>query len=257
MHDSTDAELPTPKLITPEEEAYLKEVLESNSGAGNTSEQPDAFSDNNEELLLDENQAHDHIMEEEENSITPPPLLSFDDLDSEEATNAIFERIAQERRTQEAQSRVTSDNHEAFNSITENNEETPTWDDTPLTEAVSHLTLNSDKVSHPAEVIDSVFLPQIPKIISQLQETFEEASLLLEQESMSGILHTAERLQLQAQKYALREIDKMASCVARAAEAQDQKAVVNLMKELESTVVQTGKALRDVYKHSTDTTENL
>jgi len=98
-------------------------------------------------------------------------------------------------------------------------------------------------------------LPQIPKIISQLQENFEDISLQMEQNSMQGIFHAADKLQKQAQKYALREVDKMASCVARAADAEDKGAVSNLMNELETTVVQTGKALRDVYKHSAEQPE--
>lgn len=165
-----DTSLPTPQIITPEEEAYLKEILGGNAGMSKTED-----------------------------------------------------------------------------------EETPARDDIPLTEAVSHLTLNSEEAGHPAEVLDTFFLPQIPKIISQLQETFEEISIQLEKGSLEELFNQAEKLQQHAQKYALREVNKMASCVARAAEAKDPKAISNLMAELETTVVQTGKALRNVYKHSSST----
>lgn len=266
-HELNENSLPTPKLITPEEEAYLKEVLGGNDVATNTTEEEHTASEYRDEILLDEisdEAALDNAgQDEEKSSVTPPPLFSFDELDELNELHEIedkedlFSRVANERKTQAAQRVVTSDNHTAFSSIVETDEEPLKWDDTPLTEAVSHLTLNSEKAVHPAEVLDMFFLPQIPKIISQLQETFEEIFLHAEEGSITGILHTAEKLQNQAQKYALREVDKMASCVARAAEAEDQKAVSNLMGELEATVVQTGKALRDVYKHSSATIDDL
>lgn len=169
---------------------------------------------------------------------------------SDEDGQTIFDRIAQERRIEEAEVQVTNDNHTALSSFDEdtpqNEQKKPI--DVPLKEAVSHFTLHTDEASHPAEVLDILLLPKIPKIISQMQETYEELCLQSEQESMSGILSAAEKLQQQAQKYALREVERTASCVERAAHARDNTAIQDLMVDLETVVIQTGKALRDVYR---------
>lgn len=246
----SETDQPVQGIITAEEEEYVKEILHPEQKNDTTFPEP-PLEKVQDDLLLDETPTVEEISEEK-NSVTPPPLFSFDELEDEDK-EALFERIAQEKKQEAAENQVTSDNQTAYSSIAE--EKSTVWNDAPLTEAVSHLTLNSDEAVHPAEVLDIVFLPLIPKIISQLQETFEDISLQMEQDSMQGILQTADKLQQQAQKYALREVDKMASCVARAAEAEDKNAVTTLMNELEATVIQTGKALRDVYKHSAEQSE--
>ena len=178
---------------------------------------------------------------------------------SNENGQTIFERIAQERRVEEAEQQVTNDNHTALSSFDDGipQDEQEKRIDVPLKDAVSHFTLHTDEASHPAEVLDILLLPKIPKIISQMQETYEELCLQSEQDSVSGILAAAEKLQNQAQKYALREVERTASCVERAAHAQDNSAIQDLMVDLETVVIQTGKALRDVYRLRSSLPENF
>lgn len=247
--DELEPELTDQYAITPQQEEFLDRIIAS------------APSMEPEELSADataKEPADAAPEQEKEHRTTAAPTLDLlEGIDPDEDKNAIFERIAQERRSQEAAYRTASDNYSALSSTLGESSANIVQQDTSLTEAVQHLTVKTEEFAHPAEALNQLLLPQIPKIISQLQEAFEEIAVQVEKNSTSGILATATKLQQQAHQYALREIEKMASCVERAATAQDHQAISTLMPELESTVVQTGKALRDIYKKSTAEDEGL
>ncbi|OBQ52742.1 7TM-DISM domain-containing protein [Halodesulfovibrio spirochaetisodalis] len=247
--DEREPELADQYAITPQQEEFLDRIIAS------------APSMEPEELSADataKEPADAAPEQEKEHRTTAAPTLDLlEGIDPDEDKNAIFERIAQERRSQEAAYRTASDNYSALSSTLGESSANIVQQDTSLTEAVQHLTVKTEEFAHPAEALNQLLLPQIPKIISQLQEAFEEIAVQVEKNSTSGILATATKLQQQAHQYALREIEKMASCVERAATAQDHQAISTLMPELESTVVQTGKALRDIYKKSTAEDEGL
>lgn len=164
----------------------------------------------------------------------------------------LADKKAEERQMKVATRRVTSDNHSAFNSITEDHEKEPPSNDFLQAEIKKNLTDLQEKITSPTEAIQ----PQIPQVASELRQMFDEIHQHLEQGSTAGILATTKKMQSQAQQYALREVVKVASCVERAAKAQNNEAIKTLMPELESTVMTTGRVLEDVYKHSSPVLNN-
>ncbi|MCT4536294.1 ATP-binding protein [Halodesulfovibrio sp.] len=174
----------------------------------------------------------------------------------DDAATELIEEKVDEKQVQAAKRRVTSDNQSALDSITEDHEKGLSNEDLLLTELANDITALQEKLESPATTENENIQPQIPQIASELNEIFDEIHQHLEQGSTAGVLATTKKMQHQAQQYALREVVKVASCVERAAKAENHEAISTLMPELKTTVMATGRVLEDVYKHSSPVLNN-
>ncbi|MDL2307071.1 hypothetical protein LJC48_03465 [Desulfovibrio sp. OttesenSCG-928-C06] len=84
----------------------------------------------------------------------------------------------------------------------------------------------------PAEYMDSSMLSFIPGFLEVLQETITDLAKGVNSRNATLVQDVSLRMRIQGETFGLSNLERMASCVERAAEAEDQEAIGDLAEEL-------------------------
>ena len=104
--------------------------------------------------------------------------------------------------------------------------------------------------------MNTQMLPLVPGLILALRDALNVSEKATQENSMPAIQEAMETLRQKAAVFQLEKLEKMASCVQRAATAGDTEAVTTLMDDMRSFVLRHISAVEECFKnYLAETTE--